>query len=76
MEKQQVIAMGGGFSMEPENLLLDRYIIEQAKKNRPSVNTSRLSSKLDFIHFNISIFETGSQTCEIELNFSPIGKNK
>jgi Peptidase family S51 len=36
--KQQVIAMGGGgFSMEPENLLLDRYIIQQARKPGPSV---------------------------------------
>ena len=36
--KQQVIAMGGGgFSMEPENLLLDRYIIQRARKPRPSV---------------------------------------
>jgi len=36
--KRQVIAMGGGgFSMEPDNLLLDRYIIKQARKTRPSV---------------------------------------
>lgn len=28
---------GGGFSMEPENLLLDQYVIKQARKNRPSV---------------------------------------
>jgi dipeptidase E len=35
---RQVIAMGGGgFSMEPENPLLDRYVIEQARKTRPSV---------------------------------------
>ena len=36
--QRQVIAMGGGgFSMEPENPLLDRYIIKQARKTRPSV---------------------------------------
>jgi dipeptidase E len=36
--KRQVIAMGGGgFSMEPENSLLDRYIIKQSHKTRPSV---------------------------------------
>ena len=36
--KRQVIAMGGGgFMMEPENPLLDKYIIEQAHKPRPSV---------------------------------------
>ena len=35
--KRQVIAMGGGgFSMEPE-MLLDQYIIKQARKDRPSV---------------------------------------
>ncbi len=36
--KRQVIAMGGGgFSMEPENPLLDQYIIKQSPKARPSV---------------------------------------
>lgn len=36
--KRQVIAMGGGgFSMEPENPLLDQYVIKQARKTRPSV---------------------------------------
>jgi peptidase E len=35
--KRQVIAMGGGgFMMEPENPLLDQYIVEQARKARPS----------------------------------------
>lgn len=28
---------GGGFSMEPENPLLDQYVIKQARKTRPSV---------------------------------------
>jgi dipeptidase E len=36
--KRQVIAIGGGgFSMEPENQLLDRYVIQQARTARPSV---------------------------------------
>src|SRR5258708_10933430 len=36
--KRQIIAMGGGgFSMEPDNLLLDQYIIKQARKSCPSV---------------------------------------
>ncbi len=36
--KRQVIAMGGGgFSMEPKNPLLDKYIISQARKQNPSV---------------------------------------
>ena len=35
---QQIIAMGGGgFSMEPENPALDRYVIEQTGKERPAV---------------------------------------
>ncbi|TMW71218.1 peptidase E [Alteribacter natronophilus] len=35
---RQIIAMGGGgFSMEPENLLLDRYILAQVKSDVPKV---------------------------------------
>ncbi|HEU4964039.1 MAG TPA: Type 1 glutamine amidotransferase-like domain-containing protein, partial [Bacilli bacterium] len=35
---KQIIAMGGGgFSMEPENLLLDRYVLKQTGKARPKV---------------------------------------
>lgn len=35
---KQIIALGGGgFSMEPENLSLDRYILEQAGVARPRV---------------------------------------
>ncbi|MFS0864353.1 Type 1 glutamine amidotransferase-like domain-containing protein [Fredinandcohnia sp. 179-A 10B2 NHS] len=35
---RQIIAMGGGgFSMEPENLLLDQYILSQVKKEVPKV---------------------------------------
>lgn len=35
---RQIIAMGGGgFSMEPENLALDRYILEQTHKSSPKV---------------------------------------
>jgi len=35
---QQIIALGGGgFSMEPDNLALDRYILEQTKAARPKV---------------------------------------
>lgn len=36
--KRQIIAMGGGgFSMEPDNPLLDQYVILQARKPCPSV---------------------------------------
>ncbi|MCA0148013.1 MULTISPECIES: peptidase E [Rossellomorea] len=35
---KQIIAMGGGgFSMEPDNLLLDQYIINQSNASRPKV---------------------------------------
>jgi dipeptidase E len=35
---RQVIALGGGgFSMEPENPLLDRYILQQCKKENPKI---------------------------------------
>ena len=35
---KQIIAMGGGgFSMEPENLALDNYVLEQARSGRPRV---------------------------------------
>ena len=35
---RQIIAMGGGgFSMEPENLLLDKYILAQVKSDLPKI---------------------------------------
>ena len=35
---RQIIAMGGGgFSMEPDNLALDRYILDQAHKPNPKI---------------------------------------
>jgi dipeptidase E len=35
---KQIIAMGGGgFSMEPDNLLLDQYVLDQVNKPRPRV---------------------------------------
>jgi len=35
---KQIIALGGGgFSMEPDNLALDRYILKQINKSRPAV---------------------------------------
>jgi dipeptidase E len=36
--RRQIIALGGGgFSMEPENLALDRYILDQARVPKPAV---------------------------------------
>ena len=38
MAERQIIAMGGGgFSMEPDNLALDRYILAQTAKENPVV---------------------------------------
>jgi dipeptidase E len=38
MMSEQIIAMGGGgFSMEPENLALDRYVLSQARAANPIV---------------------------------------
>jgi peptidase E len=35
---RQIIAMGGGgFSMEPDNPALDRYILQQTGKSQPAV---------------------------------------
>lgn len=35
---KQIIALGGGgFSMEPENPLLDKYILHQAQKSNPKI---------------------------------------
>ncbi len=36
--KKQIVALGGGgFSMEPDNLVLDRYILSLTGKERPRV---------------------------------------
>ncbi|WP_050614450.1 Type 1 glutamine amidotransferase-like domain-containing protein [Bacillus testis] len=35
--KQIITLGGGGFSMEPDNLLLDQYILEQCPKPRPKI---------------------------------------
>ena len=36
--KKQILAMGGGgFSMEPDNLLLDRFLLSLSDKKRPKV---------------------------------------
>ena len=35
---RQIIALGGGgFSMEPDNPLLDLYILKQVKKSKPQI---------------------------------------
>ncbi len=45
MIAKHIIAMGGGgFSMEPENPLLDLYILSQTKKVRPKVSFLPIAS--------------------------------
>jgi peptidase E len=37
MNKQIIALGGGGFSMEPDNPLLDEYILKQSNKQKPKV---------------------------------------
>jgi peptidase E len=37
-QKRQVIALGGGFLMEPDNPALDLYVLSQARTARPAVS--------------------------------------
>lgn len=69
---RQIIAMGGGgFSMEPDNLALDQYILDQSSKPRPKVcfvptasgdadayllNAYKAFSKLDCRISHLSLF--------------------
>jgi dipeptidase E len=58
---RQIIAMGGGgFSMEPDNLLLDRYIVKQTSKARPRVCFVPTASgdSADYIARFYNAFET------------------
>jgi dipeptidase E len=77
---QQIIAMGGGgFSMEPDNLALDRYVIEQTGKTRAKVcflaqasgeardyiiNFYKAFTELDCIPSHLSLF--APHTADIE----------
>src|SRR5687767_10239837 len=58
---QQIIAMGGGgFSMEPENPLLDDYVLQHARQPYPVVcfvPTASGDSK-DYVERFYSAFET------------------
>ena len=77
---QQIIAMGGGgFSMEPDNLALDRYVISQTNALRPKVcflgqasgegrdyilNFFNAFLSLDCLPSNLSLFQP--HTADIE----------
>jgi len=77
---QQIIAMGGGgFSMEPDNLALDRYIVAQAKVTRPKVcflaqasgeseryilNFYKAFTQLDCVPSHLSLFDANAADIE------------
>ena len=77
---EQIIAMGGGgFSMEPENLALDRYVLDQAQAERPrvcflgqasaespdyAVNFYRAFTKLSAVPSHLSVFKPHTSDME------------
>lgn len=69
--KRQVIALGGGgFSMEPDNLALDRYALAQAGKPRPKVcfvPTASGDAESYILHFYEAFNSLDSQSCYLSL---------
>ncbi len=58
MKNRHIIAMGGGgFSMEPDNPLLDLYVLKQTKKENPKVCFIPTASG-DSQHFLFILFKT------------------
>jgi peptidase E len=58
---RQIIAMGGGgFSMEPDNLLLDRYVLDQCSNSHPRVCFVPTASgdSVDYIQRFLRAFST------------------
>ena len=66
-----IIAMGGGgFSMEPDNLALDRYVIAQTGKARPRVcfvPTASGDAESYVLHFYQAFTELGCQPSSLSL---------
>lgn len=47
MTLKQIIAMGGGgFSMEPDHLVLDQYILEQSARSKPKICFCRRQAEI------------------------------
>lgn len=71
---RQIITMGGGgFSMEPENLALDRYVLAQTKAERPKVCFLAQASgeSLDYtVRFYRAFNSLGCEASHLSL-FSP-----
>lgn len=74
-QKRHIIALGGGgFSMEPENPLLDRYIIECCGKENPAVcfiPTASAESASYIDNFNAAFGRLGCKTGHLSLFSQP-----
>ena len=67
---------GGGFSMEPDNLLLDDYVLKQTGKDRPKVCFVPTASgdSLDYIkRFLTSFRELNCETSYLSVYKAPLG---
>jgi dipeptidase E len=73
---RQIFAMGGGgFSMEPDNLLLDRYALSLSGKARPVVcfvPTASYDSESYIERFHTSIGSLGASTTVLRVSSGPI----
>lgn len=75
---QQIIAMGGGgFSMEPENLLLDQYVLDLTGKDRPKVCFMGQASAESYqyqVNFFKAFTKLGAEPSSFSL-FLPVAHN-
>lgn len=75
---KQIIAMGGGgFSVEPENPLLDRYILAQSRTDHPKIcfiPTASAESADYILKFYDAFLRLGSQPAHLSL-FHPPSKD-
>jgi dipeptidase E len=69
--KKQIIALGGGgFSMEPENPILDKYILRQSGKRNPKVcflGTASADSDAYIVKFYNSFLKLGCSPTHLSL---------
>jgi peptidase E len=75
MTKRHIIAMGGGgFSMEPDNPLLDQYIIDCSGKKNPSVcfiPTATAESLIYIVNFYTAFNKLGCRAGHLSLFTQP-----
>ena len=71
IKSKQIIALGGGgFSTEPENLALDRYILQQSGVKRPKVcfiGTASGDSDRYLANFYAAISSLDARPCHLPL---------